>query len=172
MLAEGQPAAGVDRARVRRHVFGLDDRQTSFPPRAEPVTDKGKPEKCASGARKPATEWLSRRAAVAGLAVLPAGLAGVAGTEPDPIFDVIARNREFSAQHDAAVSISAKLAEGPEFDAADEISGERQLALAEHANTLIHSKPTTIAGVIALSRLLPAYLRGSCLMNTIGIKSF
>lgn len=67
-------------------------------------------------------------------------------------FGVIARNRELSAEHDAAVSISAKLDSGLEFDAADETSEEKRLALAEHANVLIHPKPTTIAGVIALSR--------------------
>ncbi|WGD51248.1 hypothetical protein QA641_38145 [Bradyrhizobium sp. CB1650] len=66
-------------------------------------------------------------------------------------FVVIERHRELSAHYDAALSVSAKL-EGPEFDAADEISSQRNHALADHANVLIRSRPTTIAGVIALTR--------------------
>ncbi|WP_246783611.1 hypothetical protein [Bradyrhizobium sp. CCBAU 21365] len=73
-------------------------------------------------------------------------------TELDTIFDVIERHRELSAQHAAAASVSSKLVAGPEFDAADAISEERGLALEEYADVLIHSKPTTLAGVIALSR--------------------
>ncbi|QIG91055.1 MULTISPECIES: hypothetical protein [unclassified Bradyrhizobium] len=38
-------------------------------------------------------------------------------TELDSNFDVIERHRELSAQHAAAVSVSAKLVAGPEFDA-------------------------------------------------------
>ncbi|MCP3468066.1 MULTISPECIES: hypothetical protein [unclassified Bradyrhizobium] len=82
-------------------------------------------------------------------------------TELDSIFDVIEHHRALSAQHDAAASISAKLVEGPEFDVADAISEARRLALAEYADVLIHSKPTTLAGVIALSRYvagLPPWL--------------
>ncbi|MCP3475535.1 hypothetical protein NLM33_35190 [Bradyrhizobium sp. CCGUVB1N3] len=70
-------------------------------------------------------------------------------------------HRGLSAQHDAVVSISAKLVEGPEFDAADAISEKARLALEEYADVLIHSKPTTLMGVIALSRYvasLPAWL--------------
>ncbi|WP_439372665.1 hypothetical protein [Bradyrhizobium sp. DASA03120] len=82
-------------------------------------------------------------------------------TELDSIFEVIEHHRGLSAQHDAAVSISAKLVEGPEFDAADAISEKTRLALEEYADVLIHSKPTTLAGVIGLSRYvasLPAWL--------------
>ena len=82
-------------------------------------------------------------------------------TELDTIFDVIERHRELSAQHAAAASVSSKLVAGPEFDAADAISEERGLALEEYADVLIHSKPTTLAGVSALSRYvasLPAWL--------------
>lgn len=78
----------------------------------------------------------------------------------DPILSVIERHRELYAHLDAATAVSAKLLEGPEFDAADEISRDRRLALAEFSNVLIRSKPTTIAGVIALSRYvatLPAW---------------
>ncbi|WP_407114790.1 hypothetical protein [Bradyrhizobium sp. LMG 9283] len=70
----------------------------------------------------------------------------------DLIFVVIDRHRELSAHYDAALSVSAKLDGGFEFDAADEISSQRNHALAEHANVLIRSTPTTIAGVIALTR--------------------
>lgn len=72
--------------------------------------------------------------------------------DADPIFAMIERNRELSAQYDAAASISGKLKEGPEFDAADAMSGETHLALRAHAKVLVQSKPTTIAGMIALSR--------------------
>jgi len=65
---------------------------------------------------------------------------------------VIERHRELLAHYDAALSVSAKLDSGPEFDAADEISCQRNRALAEHGNVLIRSTPTTIAGVIALTR--------------------
>ncbi|MCA1438033.1 hypothetical protein I6F33_34530 [Bradyrhizobium sp. BRP20] len=74
-----------------------------------------------------------------------------AAADRDLIFVVIERHRELSAHYDAALSVSAKL-DGPEFDAADEISSQRTHALAEHANVLIRSTPTTIAGVIALTR--------------------
>ncbi|MBH5396450.1 hypothetical protein HZZ13_01295 [Bradyrhizobium sp. CNPSo 4010] len=74
-----------------------------------------------------------------------------AAADRDLTFVVIERHRELSAHYDAALSVSAKL-DGPEFDAADEISSQRNHALAEHANVLIRSRPTTIAGVIALTR--------------------
>ncbi|OPY96783.1 hypothetical protein A5906_01025 [Bradyrhizobium sacchari] len=70
----------------------------------------------------------------------------------DLIFVLIERHRELSAHYDVAASVSAKLADGAEFAAADEISVERNLALTEHANVLIRSAPTTIAGAIALIR--------------------
>jgi hypothetical protein len=50
------------------------------------------------------------------------------------------------------VQIRSKLLEGPEFDAADEISAERRDALAEYAAVLIGSAPTTMAGITALIR--------------------
>ncbi|WP_271553256.1 MULTISPECIES: hypothetical protein [unclassified Bradyrhizobium] len=62
-------------------------------------------------------------------------------TEFDTIFDVIERHRELSVQHAAAVSVSAKLGAGPEFDAADAISEERRLALEEYADVLTPSRP-------------------------------
>ncbi|KRQ01834.1 hypothetical protein AOQ72_10480 [Bradyrhizobium yuanmingense] len=75
-----------------------------------------------------------------------------AAADRDLIFVVIERHRELSAYYEAALSVSAKLDEGPEFDAADQISCQRNHALAEQANVLIRSTPTTIAGVIALTR--------------------
>ncbi|WP_235884954.1 hypothetical protein [Bradyrhizobium frederickii] len=81
-------------------------------------------------------------------------------TERDSIFEVIEHHRKLRAQVDAAASISAKLVEGPEFDAADAISEQKRLALEEYADVLIHSKPTALAGVIALNRCvarLPAW---------------
>lgn len=75
-----------------------------------------------------------------------------AAADRDLIFVVIERHRELSAHYDAAASVSAKLEDGTEFAAADEISGQKNLALTEHANVLIRSTPATIAGVIALTR--------------------
>ena len=75
-----------------------------------------------------------------------------AAADRDLIFVVIERHRELSTHYDAALSVSAKLDGGPGFDAADEISTQRNHALAEHADVLIRSAPTTIAGVIALTR--------------------
>ena len=98
------------------------------------------------------TDWLSRRAALGGLAVLPAALPATVSAEPDPIFTVIERHRALSVHCDEAVSISAKLMDGPEFDAADEISAERRDDLAEYAAVLIPSAPTTMAGITALIR--------------------
>jgi hypothetical protein len=65
---------------------------------------------------------------------------------------VIERHRELSVLCDEAVSISAKLEDGPEFDAADEISAGRSDALVEHAAVLIRSEPTTMTGTTALIR--------------------
>jgi hypothetical protein len=58
---------------------------------------------------------------------------------------------------DEAVSISAKLEDGPEFDAADEISAGRSDALVEHAAALIRSEPTTMAGTTALIRYVASF---------------
>ncbi|MCS3926240.1 hypothetical protein M2175_001271 [Bradyrhizobium elkanii] len=75
-----------------------------------------------------------------------------AAADRDLIFVVIERHRELSAHYDAAASVSAKLEDGADFFAADEISGQRNLALTEHANALIRSRPATIAGVVALAK--------------------
>lgn len=95
------------------------------------------------------TSAISRRAALTGLAVLPVVAPGAAATEPDPIYSVIERHRGLSAQFSAAADVSAKLQEGPEFEAADEITATRNQALIDHAATLIRSEPTTMAGIIA-----------------------
>lgn len=79
-------------------------------------------------------------------AVLPAAAAGA-----DPIFVAIEKHRVLSADFDAAVSISAKLI-GPEFDAADAITSDANGKLMNHADTLICSQPTTLAGIVALMR--------------------
>ncbi|WP_245288027.1 hypothetical protein [Bradyrhizobium sp. Ec3.3] len=98
------------------------------------------------------SEWLSRRAALASLAILPAALPGAAAAEPDPIFAVIQRHRDLSDHYSAATAISAKLPDGPEFEAADKVSGERGDALSKHTDVLIRSEPTTMAGIAALTR--------------------
>jgi hypothetical protein len=97
-------------------------------------------------------QGLSRRKALAGLAVLPVALPAAAAAEPDPIFAVIERHRQLSELFTAAVDVSSRLEGGPEFEAADAISAERNQALMGHADALIRSIPTTMAGVIALAR--------------------
>jgi len=95
---------------------------------------------------------LSRRAALAGIAALPAAVPVTATAGLDPIFAAIERHRELSTHCDEAVSISAKLTEGPEFDAADAISAESRDAVVEYAEVLIRSEPATMAGITALIR--------------------
>jgi hypothetical protein len=97
---------------------------------------------------------LSRRAAIASLAALPAALPAAATAGADPIFAMIERHRELSRHYDNAVSVSAKLEEGLEFDAAEEISNQRANALVQHAAMLIRSEPTTKAGATALIRYI------------------
>ena len=80
------------------------------------------------------------------------GSAGAAERVPDSIYAAIERHRELSADYTAAVDISSKLEEGPEFEAADEISGDRCRDLLDHADALSRLEPTTLAGVIALMR--------------------
>ena len=66
---------------------------------------------------------------LAGLAVLPVLPAAAMPREVDPIFAAIEKHRELSADYDAAVSISAKLPPGPEFEAADEVTADRHTQL-------------------------------------------
>ena len=90
--------------------------------------------------------------AALGLALPLPGSAGAAERVPDSIYAAIERHRELSADYTAAVDISSKLEEGPEFEAADEISGDRCRDLLDHADALSRLEPTTLAGVIALMR--------------------
>jgi hypothetical protein len=92
------------------------------------------------------------------LSVAPGGAVAAAlpvaalANGPDPIFATIERHRELSADYTAAVDISSKLEDGPEFEAADAIAGDRCGELLDHAHALIHLEPTTMAGVSALMR--------------------
>jgi hypothetical protein len=95
---------------------------------------------------------LSRRHMLGALAVLPAALPAAAAAPADPIFAVIDRHRELSVHFTAAVDVSARLEDGPEFEAADAIADQRCRVLLDHADTLIRSQPTTMAGALALMR--------------------
>jgi hypothetical protein len=100
-------------------------------------------------------------AAIAGGALLGATLplpesAGAAQPSPDPIYALIERHRELSARYDAAVSVSAKLFDGPEWEAAEEVTAAACTALLDFADSLVCSEPTTLAGVIALLRYAAA----------------
>jgi hypothetical protein len=94
--------------------------------------------------------FLSVAAGGAIAAAIPTTVAAAAAV--DPIFAAIERHRELSADYTAAVDISSKLEDGPEFEAADAIAGDRCGDLLDHADALIHLEPTTMAGIIALMR--------------------
>lgn len=94
-------------------------------------------------------------AAVAGGATLDMALPVSAGAPEfvsDPIYTIIEKHRELSARYDAAVSISAKPFDGPECDAAEEVTAAACTELLNYADSLVSSPPTTLAGVIALLR--------------------
>jgi len=69
---------------------------------------------------------------------------------------VIERHRELSARYDAAVAVSAKLFDGPEWEAAEEITDATCTGLLDYADRLVCSQPTTLAGAIALLRYAAA----------------
>jgi len=72
--------------------------------------------------------------------------------DADPIFSAIERHREFSARLAAAMAVSGKLVNGPEFEAADTVSSARAEDLKACGASLIRCEPTTMAGAIALTR--------------------
>ncbi|RXH32021.1 hypothetical protein XH94_32620 [Bradyrhizobium zhanjiangense] len=75
-----------------------------------------------------------------------------AANEPDPVFATIERHRELSDRLSAATAVSAKILDGPEFEAADAISAARAEELGEYAETLLCTEPTTIEGAVVLTR--------------------
>lgn len=95
---------------------------------------------------------LSRRTALASIAALPMLPASAAAIPDDPIFAVIAHHRELSAHLSAAVDVSAKLEDGPEFEAADAVTSQRNHTLIDYAETLMRSMPTTLPGITTLMR--------------------
>jgi hypothetical protein len=91
---------------------------------------------------------LSRRAALAGLAILPAAMPAAAA-EPDPVYAAIERYKELSVEYTAAVDRSAPLhpkdpgyrdARDDTFDAGD--------ALFEQMDVLFTLRPSTLAGAV------------------------
>jgi hypothetical protein len=100
---------------------------------------------------------LSRRILLAGLAAvgIPTSTSvAVATATRDPIFAVIERHRELSAQYGAAVHISGDMtSDDPGFEAAELATQERCDALLDYsADELISLLPTTLAGTVALLR--------------------
>jgi hypothetical protein len=109
----------------------------------------------------PTNSPTSRRRFLSAAAALAAGSAALAleippalATESDPIFAMIERHRELSAHCRAAYDISGNLLAGPEFDAAEAVSAERNDRLTNHVDALIGCEPTTMAGVLAAMRYL------------------
>jgi hypothetical protein len=94
--------------------------------------------------------------AALGMALPLPGSAQSPASVQDPIYAAIERHRELSARYDAAVGISGSLVEGPEFDAADQVTGAACTALLDFADSLVCSAPTTLAGAIALLRYAAA----------------
>lgn len=110
----------------------------------------------------------TRRGFLAQAAVAAAGGAALGVTLPlpgsaqspsqvrDPIYAAIERHRELSTRYDAAVAVSAKLFDGPEWEAAEKITDAACAELFDFADNLVCSQPTTLAGVIALLRYAAA----------------
>jgi hypothetical protein len=100
-----------------------------FPPRTESVDSFsaqpaiGQPESqtLTSESRKPA-KGLSRRAALAGLAVLPAAIPATAAASADPIYAAIGAHRKAAAASCAASAEVKRL-----YDLADKIAGPREI---------------------------------------------
>ncbi|MCC8977593.1 hypothetical protein [Bradyrhizobium acaciae] len=70
----------------------------------------------------------------------------------DPIFKVIARHRDVSKDYDDAGAIWSKFISGPEYEAAGKIVDKKHAPLERQTKLLMRSKPTTMAGTIALTR--------------------
>ncbi len=85
--------------------------------------------------------------ALALAAPLPAGAA-----TPDPVFAMIERHRELSAAFDVAVKNADNLEEHPEQESLDAIVDDTSDALLDHADALIITEPTTVAGIAAVMR--------------------
>jgi len=117
------------------------------------------------------TKALSRRAALAGLALAPtAGLAATT-TEVDPIFAVIEKHREawkaFAGAASAAADVQVELvnrgersnenAAYVEAQAGADVLGDVAEELQEE---LLETQPTTLAGAVAVIRYVNGYNQG------------
>ncbi len=132
-----------------------------FPQRAEsvdsfsvqPATGQRQNDERISESRKPA-EGLSRRTMLGALAVLPMALPAVAAG-PDPVFAAIERYKVLSAEHDAAVDISAALEdEDPDRLDAEHETSRTTDALFVEMDVIFTFRPSTVAGVAALLKYI------------------
>jgi hypothetical protein len=101
---------------------------------------------------------LSRRATLAGLALAPAaGLAGIA-PHADPIFAAIERHREAwrAFTEDVAVAFDLEEAGNKSVDA-DTLANARGDVAEDLKNALLETKPTTLAGALAVIRYVNSY---------------
>ena len=100
--------------------------------------------------RKPA-EALSRRTALAGLAVLPAiGLPIAAAAEPDPIFAAIERHRQAeTAKNECYVAADRLVEQGHEVDF-NAYTNAAYNGAWDALYDLSETLPTTIAGMLAM----------------------
>lgn len=100
-----------------------------------------------------ATKSLSRRGALAGLSAA-AAVGAVAlpawATEIDPIFEMIAKHAAAHEIYEKAVYAEGPLTVGPEMDAASAASSAVSGRAAKLLWDLVHTEPTTLAGVAAL----------------------
>ena len=92
-----------------------------------------------------------RRAFPLSAAVTPDDAAG------DPIYAAIERNRELSAQYDAAEVRSSNMPAGPAFDAADAMTQQAMRDLLDHSDSMVYAEPATLAGVSALLRYVSTW---------------
>ncbi|WP_342723923.1 hypothetical protein AAFG07_33250 [Bradyrhizobium sp. B097] len=69
----------------------------------------------------------------------------------DPVFKAIARHRQVSKDYDDAGAIWAQFISGPEYEGVGKIVDKKSAPLERQTKVLMRSKPTTMAGAIALT---------------------
>jgi hypothetical protein len=139
-----------------------------FPPRAEsvdsfslqPAIGQRDRERRVSESGKP-TDGLCRRSVLAGLVVLPAVFPAAAAAAADPIFAVIERHRKACREHNEAIDIHMEFEElgmtGAKLEEYNRLVAETDAAydrLDDVGCDLINTKPTTLAGILALCRYI------------------
>jgi hypothetical protein len=122
----------------------------------QPAIGQPESQNLTSESRKPA-KGLSRRAALAGLAVLPVALPTVADRAVDPVFALIAAKQAADIAHGEAIDVQddADARYGDDSQEAwdaDEACGEACHRAMDAAWQLARTAPATLAGLVAVLR--------------------